>query len=89
MPSSTTAGTFRPLADVNRAEVARMFFRIAGAPPQVPHGHGLTDVPAWVDAAVTWLVTNGHASGYPNHTFRPTNPITRAEFARMAFRIYS
>jgi hypothetical protein len=81
--------TFRPLADITRAEVARLFFRVAGSPLQVPDGHGLTDVPAWVDGAVTWLVTKGHASGYPDHTFRPNNPITRAEFARIAFRVNS
>jgi lysophospholipase L1-like esterase len=79
--------TFRPLADINRAEAARLFFRMAGSPPQTPQGHGLSDVPAWVDDAVTWLVGQGHASGYPDHTFRPRLPITRAQFAAIAFSI--
>ena len=81
--------TFRPLADITRAEAARLFFRIEGSPPQTPHGHGLSDVPPWVDDAVTWLVSQGHAAGYPDHTFRPTLPITRAQFAAIASSISS
>lgn len=80
---------FRPLNDITRAEVARLLYRLAGSPPQAPGGHGMSDVPPWVDAAVTWLVGEGHASGYPDGTFRPNSPITRAEFARMAYRINS
>jgi lysophospholipase L1-like esterase len=80
-------GTFRPNASITRAEVARLLFRLAGSPLQAPQGHGLSDVPAWVDDAVTWLVAEGHASGYPDQTFRPSNAITRAEFARMAHRV--
>jgi len=81
--------TFRPGASITRAEIARVLYRLAGSPPQAPRGHGMSDVPAWVDAAVTWLVGEGHATGYPNGTFRPSLAITRGQFARMAFRIYS
>jgi hypothetical protein len=79
-------GTFRPDASITRAEVARLLYRLAGELP-VTGSHGFSDVPAWVAPAVTWLVTNGHATGYPDGTFRPNAPITRAQFANMAFRI--
>ncbi|MBE0448362.1 MAG: S-layer homology domain-containing protein [Actinobacteria bacterium] len=44
------------------------------------------DIPsdAWYISYVTRLVAESIVSGYPDNTFRPTNPVTRAEFSKMA-----
>ena len=81
-------GTFRPNLSITRAQVARLLYRVAGSPDVsgLPH-HGLSDVPAWVDDAVSWLVANQYATGYADDTFRPNLPITRAQEARMLYRV--
>lgn len=48
--------------------------------------HSFSDVPAWIDPAVDWITYWGLANGYPNNTYRPDNPITRAEVTRMMWR---
>ena len=47
-----------------------------------------SDVPdtAWYSTAVSTLSKMGVISGYPDGTFRPNAPITRAEFAAMIAR---
>ena len=94
---SGTGSLFEPDDPITRAEKARQLHRAAGSPvidPSCPATHGFTDVPAWVDTAVRWLTCPAHgpggttaiAEGYPDDTFRPNNPITRAETARMLQR---
>ena len=79
---------FRPDSSITRAQVTRMLHRLAGSPTGYPF-HGMSDVPAWVDAAVRWAVwdppgaTPPVATGYPNNTYRPDRPVTRAELTRM------
>jgi hypothetical protein len=79
--------TYRPGLEVSRAQVARMLHRIAGSPDTgaLPP-HGLSDVPDWVDGAVRWLVDERIATGFIDGTFRPTEPVTRAQIARMLHR---
>jgi hypothetical protein len=50
--------------------------------------HGFTDVPGWVTVAVDWITCLGHATGYPDNTFRPDDNITRAATARMLHRMH-
>lgn len=53
----------------------------------------LKDISAsWAKADIQALAAEGVISGYPDETFRPKNPVTRAEFARIlakAFRFES
>jgi len=37
----------------------------------------------WAEIFICWLSDNGIAGGYPDGTYRPENPITRAEMAVM------
>lgn len=37
----------------------------------------------WAYNAVKFMVERGIITGYPDNTFRPNNPVTRAEFARI------
>lgn len=82
-------GSFRADAPVSRGQIARLLFRLAGEPAGPPYGpHGLGDVGTWIEPAVRWMVAEGHATGIDG-SFRQDAPISRAQFARMAFRIYA
>ena len=60
-----------------QGDTVRMF---SPAPP-------FSDVPPWVDESVGWLAWHDYVSGYQDGTFRAQNAITRAEKARMLYRI--
>lgn len=45
-----------------------------------------SDVPA-THASINWAADNGIVSGYPDGTFRPDNPCTRAQFVTMIWRM--
>ena len=57
-----------------------IFYRMAGE-PEVTAKDTYSDVPAglWCAKAVTWASANGLVLGYEDGTFRPDQPITRAE----------
>ena len=84
-------GTVRPEADITRAEVATIFFRLLK--DEVREANftktntfsdvGETD---WHNNAISTLVKMGIINGYPDGTFRPNESITRAEFAAVAAR---
>ncbi|NMB12884.1 MAG: S-layer homology domain-containing protein [Firmicutes bacterium] len=49
----------------------------------------LTDISAsWARADIEALLTDGVINGYPDRTFRPDNPVTRAEFSRILARAF-
>jgi hypothetical protein len=75
-------GTFRPLAPVTRAQVARVLHRLANSPDVdgLPP-NGFDDVPAWADDAVTWIVDAGAMAGFPDG-FRPNRPMGRGAVAQ-------
>ena len=51
-------------------------------------GQAYTDVGSGAEAAaITFLTTSGVLNGYPDHTFKPGNTITRAEFAAAVVRL--
>ncbi len=43
---------------------------------------------SWAQACITQLANQGIISGYPDGTFRPTAPVTRAEFAAMVGKAF-
>ena len=77
---------FKPNNNMTRAQVANLLHGLAGTPPPGAGCGGLTDVPAWAKDAICWLVNQGYATGYPDNTFRPDNPISRGQVTRMLFR---
>ena len=81
--------TFGPDKTIIRGDAANMLHRIAGYPdPGTGAGcASLTDVPVWADDAICWLVNNGHASGFPDSTFKPLARISRGQAANMLHRI--
>lgn len=84
-------GTVRPYGSISRAEVATVLFRLLKDDVRMQNltkDNAYSDVSdtAWYAAAVSTLSKMGVISGYPDGTFRPNAPITRAEFAAMIAR---
>lgn len=77
-------GTVGPDRTITRAEAATMFYNLLSN----KNGTARTfvDVPMnqWYANAVTTLAGMGVINGYPDGTFKPDAPITRAEFVTMA-----
>lgn len=84
-------GTVRPNGSISRAEVATVLFRLLKDDVRMQNltkDNAYSDVSdtAWYAAAVSTLSKMDVISGYPDGTFRPNAPITRAEFAAMIAR---
>ena len=84
-------GTVRPNANITRAEVATIFFRLLtdNARDQFwMTSNNFSDVLPndWYNTAVSTMVNMGIIQGYEDGTFRPNANITRAEFATIAAR---
>lgn len=85
-----------PLADVTRAEVAAMVFRLLDDDVRADalasaEGVAFPDVAegTWYTASVAALASLGAIEGYPDGYFRPDQPITRAEFAAIVTHLDS
>jgi hypothetical protein len=80
-------GVFEPDSTLTRAEMATILANAydleakQGTPfPDVETGH-------WGYEAIHIVASNGLAGGYPDGTFRPDAPITRAEFGALLARV--
>jgi hypothetical protein len=87
-----TPTTFAPDDPITRAQVVRMVYRFAGG--QDVSGidaHPFSDVPAWVEDAVTWAADPDNAlplvTGETPTTFAPSEDITRGQVVRMNYRL--
>lgn len=83
--------TVRPNNDITRAEVVTIFFRLFTDESRAAfwsQTNDYSDVSAsdWYNNAISTLTNAGIIYGYPDGTFRPDAPITRAEFAAIATR---
>ncbi len=83
-------GAFGPDRNMTRAEVATMFARLMVEQMEVGKTYpcSFSDVPAsqWYANYIGYLEKFEILTGYPDGTFRPDAPITRAEFATIACR---
>lgn len=84
----------KPQANITRAEVATIFFRLLTDEARDQFwstSNNFSDVApdAWYNNAVSTMVNAGIIQGYEDGTFRPNNNITRAEFAAIASRFMS
>lgn len=84
-------GTVRPENNITRAEVVTIFFRLLTDESRGSfwsQSNPFTDVSAdgWYNNAISTLSSAGIVNGYPDDTFRPDAPITRAKFAAIAAR---
>ena len=86
-------GTVRPENDITRAEVATIFFRLLTDEVREEHwstANPFSDVDGddWFNTAVSTMSAMGIVDGYEDGTFRPDQPITRAEFVTIATRFF-
>ncbi len=87
--------TVRPNNDITREEVATIFYRLLTDPARDAYFTDKNNFPdvesgRWSNKAISTLSNAGIISGYPEDgTFRPANPITRAEFASIVSRFDS
>ena len=84
-------GTVRPNNSITRAEVATIFFRLLTDDTRAHYWsqtNSYSDVHSgdWFNNAVSTMSAAGIITGYPDGTFRPNAPITRAEFAAIVAR---
>lgn len=81
-------GTVRPGGSITRAEAATIFFRLLTEESRSQFWateNRYSDVSAgqWYNNAVSTMTRAGIVNGYPDGTFRPNAPITRAEMAKI------
>ena len=84
-------GSVHPNGQITRAEVATIFFRLLR--DEVRDGafttsNSYSDVAygKWYNNPISTMSALGIITGYPDGTFKPNKPITRAEFAAIAAR---
>ena len=86
-------GLVHPNANITRAEMATIFFRMLTDDSRAEHWsqtNAYSDVAAnaWYNNAVSTLTKAGVLTGHNDGRFAPNAPITRAEFAAMLSRFY-
>ncbi|MFZ5648477.1 MAG: S-layer homology domain-containing protein, partial [Bacillota bacterium] len=77
-------GTFRPENQISRQEAASMLAGILKSVTSENTGalsafKDAGSIPQWSRGSVAAVVARGFMSGYPDQTYRPDKPITRAE----------
>ena len=85
-----TDGTFRPNANMTRAQVTVMFARLLVEKMDIgaTYTNSFSDVPAsyWAANEIGYMEQFGIIKGFTDGAFRPDAPITRAQFAAIACR---
>ena len=83
-------GTFRPEKNMTRAQVTVMFARLLVEKMEVgkTYTNSFSDVPAdyWAANEIGYMEKFGIINGFTDGTFRPNDPVTRAQFAAIACR---
>ena len=83
----------KPQGNITRAEVATIFYRLLKDEVREEIETDVNSFPDvneddWFNVTVSSLANMGAISGYEDGTFRPNEPISRAELASMAVRFY-
>ena len=84
----------RDRGNITRAEVATIFFRLLRDPVRTQYWSQTNDYPdvafnKWYNNAISTLSNMGIICGYPDGSFRPDAPITRAELTKIAASFFS
>lgn len=87
-------GNVHPQGNITRAEVATIFFRLLRDPVRTQYWsqtNSYSDVAGdkWYNNAISTLSNMGIICGYPDGTFRPGAPITRAELTKIAASFFA
>lgn len=79
-----TDGTFRPDGTITRAEAATIIAQnIDSFDNNSTYSNTFSDISdnAWYSNYINFMYEKNRIHGYPDGTFKPDNPVTRAEFA--------
>jgi len=82
-------GSFRPVVPVNRDAMAAFMYRLAGSPAFTPPTISpFTDVGSdnQFYKEISWMYDTGISRGWPDHTYRPLEPVKRDAMAAFLFR---
>jgi len=76
-------GTFQPETTITRAEVISMLDRVCDITGYNGEKSEFTDVSDsfWAKTSIDRMSAAGVIKGYPDNTFQPNNPMSRAEFS--------
>lgn len=82
-------GTFRPESPLTRAEFAKIVSLAFSFEPKRSDSPMFTDIPGgfWALPFIERLWKAQIIEGFPDNTFRPQDPVTRAELAAMLTRV--
>ena len=80
-------GTFKPNQAISRAEFAAIAARFAEMTGQQSPAFSDLASNHWSYQAIRQVAANGWLSGYPDGSFKPNQPITRAEVATVSNRM--
>lgn len=84
-------GSVKPDGDITREEMTAVLYRIANREYEKPFAatgevFGDIDLDRWSARDIEYMAEKGIAKGYPDGLFKPSNPLTRAEFAALICR---
>ena len=85
--NGTTATTFAPNVELNRAMMAAVLYNMEGGPACDKSGL-FSDVAdgKWYTDAVNWAASNNIVSGMPDGTYAPDQALTREQMASILYR---
>ena len=85
--NGTSATQFSPDAELTRAMVVTILYRVQGQPAVTTSG-SFTDVAAgrYYTEAVEWAAANNIVKGFTDGTFKPDEPVTREQLAAFLAR---
>ena len=87
-------GTYRPLAPISREAMAAFLFRAQQRGGKVMPACDPTKPRVFTDVtadhpfcgAIEWLAANGVSTGWADHTYRPSEPVSREAMAAFRYR---
>lgn len=81
-------GTVKPDANLTRAEAAVIAYRAWGLTPEGNVNFAdSASIGDWASSQIATLVSKNIIGGYDDNTFRPNETITRAEVAKIVYRL--
>lgn len=82
----TSATTFAPNANMNRAMLVTVLYRMSGEQSKADAAFSDVAQDAWYAEAVAWAKTNGIVSGTSATQFAPNQNVTREQMAAILYR---